>query len=178
MKSKKEKKESNDVIQITINKKKVLMCLGIIGAIALIVGLSFFASKNYKSDTVAFEFVDITIDEYLELMKSEEKKIIYIARPNCSYCQLENPIIRRLGSKYDLEIYYLDTSDFWDDELNDYNEDGYKLINSNQTYIDNEGFGTPNTVIVQNGSVVDAVYQYVEESELKELCESNGFINE
>ena len=81
-----------------------------------ILGLSFVASKNYGSGKEAYKFTDITIDEYLELMNSEDKKVVYVARPTCSYCQLESPIIKKIGSKYNLEIYYLNTEGFFDNE--------------------------------------------------------------
>ena len=37
-------------------------------------------------------------------MNSEDKKVVYIARPTCSYCQLESQNIKKIGSKYNLEI--------------------------------------------------------------------------
>lgn len=75
-----------------------------------IIGISFVASKGYGSGADAYEFTDITIDEYLELMQSEDKKIVYIARPTCSYCALETPLLKQIASQYDLEVYYLDTT--------------------------------------------------------------------
>ena len=173
---KEKKKEKSNVIQITIDKTKLFKGIGVIAAVALIIGLSFVASKSYSKDTKTFEFTNITIDEYLAKMKEEEKSIIYVARPDCSYCVKESPIIKRLGAEYDLEIFYLDTSDFVDYEAQDYTEDGYKFINSSDEY--KEGFGTPNTIIVQNGEIVDGVFQYVEASELKDLFKRNGFLNE
>ena len=173
---KEKKKEKSNVIQITIDKTKLFKGIGVVAVVALIIGLSFVASKSYSKDTKTFEYTNITIDEYLEKMKGEEKSIIYVARPDCSYCVKESPIMKRLGAEYDLEIFYLDTSSFIDYEAQDYTEDGYKFINSSEVY--KEGFGTPNTIIVQNGEIIDGVYQYVELNELKELFERNGFINE
>ena len=86
--------------------------------------------------------------------------------------------IKKLGNKYNLTIYYLNTEKFFDDELNDYTEDGKKFINSADYYKKQGGYGTPNTIIVQNGVIVDGVYQYVEEASLLKLFKDNGFINE
>ena len=97
-------------------------------------------------------------------------------RPNCSFCVKETPILKRIANEFNLEVYYLDTTKFYDSNIQDYTEDGYKFINSAEVY--QQGFGTPNTIIVQNGEIVDGVYQYVEASELKDLFERNGFINE
>ena len=41
-----------------------------------------------------------------------------------------------------------------------------------------DGWGTPNTIIVQNGDIVDGIYQYVEEKELLDFLKTNGIINE
>lgn len=169
--------EKNENIQININKKNLLKGIGIFVVVLAILGLSFAASKSYGIG-FNFKFSDVTVDEYLELMKSEDKKIIYVARPTCSYCQLETPIIKKLGNKYNLTIYYLNTEKFFDEELNDYTEDGKKFINSADYYKEQGGYGTPNTIIVQNGVIVDGVYQYVEEASLLKLFKDNGFINE
>ena len=41
-----------------------------------------------------------------------------------------------------------------------------------------DGFGTPNTIIVQGGKIVDGAFGYVDANELTNLLKSNGFINE
>ena len=170
------KKEKDEYIQFKINKKNLLKGIGVVVIVLAILGLSFVASKNYGSGTEAYKFTDITIDEYLELMNSEDKKVVYIARPTCSYCQLESPIIQKIGSKYNLEIYYLNTEGFFDNEKQEYTEDGIKFMSSHEKYKD--GWGTPNTIIVQNGDIVDGIYQYVEEKELLDFLKTNGIINE
>lgn len=175
VKTKEKSKKENIEVNFNINKSKLLKGIGVVAVVLVVIGLAFFASKNYGDGANSFQFTDITIDEYLELLKTEEKKIVYVAKPTCSYCQLETPIIKKLAGQYDLEIYYLNTEKFYDASINDYTEDGYKFIHSSEIYKD--GIGTPNTIIIQNGKIVDGVYQYVEASELKELFERNDFIN-
>lgn len=170
-----EKKEkSKDLIEIKINKKNLLKGIGITLAVLVVIGLSYLTSNSYSSNSV--DFIDITIDEYLEILKEEDKSIIYVASPTCSYCSMETPILKKIMSQYDLKVYYLNTSGFYDSSINDYTEDGYKFINSSEVY--EQGYGTPNTIIIQNGEIIDGVYQYVEASSLKDLFERNGFINE
>ena len=169
-------KEKDEYIKFKFNKKNLLKGIGVIVIVFAILSLSFVASKSYGLGKESFKFTDITIDEYLELMNSEDKKVVYIARPTCSYCQMESPIVKKIGSKYNLEIYYLNTQGFYDDETDSYTEDGIKFINSHEKYKD--GWGTPNTIIVQNGTIVDGIYQYVEEKELLSFLKTNGIINE
>jgi predicted bacteriocin transport accessory protein len=108
-------------------------------------------------------------------MKEEEKSIIYVARPGCSWCQKESPIVKSVGSEYDLKIYYLNTDPFWDSEAQTYTAEGQKFIDSDEHYKD--GWGTPNTIIVGNGKVLDGEFSYVEKDKLKDLFKRNGFIN-
>jgi len=170
------KKENNSKIKNGIDKKKLIQGIGIIAVVLAVLGLSFFASNSYGTGTSSFEFTNITVDEYLNLMASEEKSIIYVAKPDCSYCQMETPILKKIASKYDLKVHYLNTSGFVDYEAKKYTEDGEKFMNSAEVY--KTGFGTPNTIIVQNGEIIDGVYQYVDAKELEDLFERSGFINE
>ena len=170
------KKDENVEFTIKFNKKKILQGLGIALVVLAVLGLAFAVSTNGNKNTKTFEFINITIDEYLEKMKEENKSIIYVARPGCSWCQKESPIIKSLGSEYDLKIYYLNTDPFWDSAANTYSKDGEKFINSAEQYKD--GWGTPNTIIVANGKIVDGEFSYVEKDKLKDLFKRNGFINE
>jgi len=109
------RKEKKDEIQITINKKNLMKGLGIVVLVLGVLGLSFLASNSYGGGSnKTFEFTNITVDEYLSLMDADEKSIIYVARPDCSFCQKQKPILTKIASKYDLEVYYLNTSGFVD----------------------------------------------------------------
>lgn len=171
---KKEKKKERK--KINIDKGKLLKGISVVLVVLAILGLSYFASTSYDSNYKSVEFVNITVDEYLEKLSGEEKSIIYVASPSCSYCSMETPILKKIAGKYDLEVFYLNTSNFYDPQIQDYTEDGYKFINSAEVY--EQGYGTPNTIIVQNGEIVDGVYQYVEAGELQDLFERNGYVNE
>ncbi|MBQ8892125.1 MAG: hypothetical protein IJ068_04655 [Bacilli bacterium] len=173
--NKKNKKNDEVEISFKFNKKKLVQGLGIALVVVAVLGLAFAVSNTTSKDTKAFEFVDITVDDYLEKMKESEKSVIYVARPGCSWCQKESPIIKALGAQYDLTIYYLNTDPFWDSENETYTEAGQKFMASAEQYKD--GWGTPNTIIVQNGEIVDGEFSYVEKSALKDLFKRNGFIN-
>ena len=174
-KEEKEPKKENNEITLKFDKTKLLKGIGVAAIVIAVLALAFMVSKNAGKDSKTFEFVDITIDEYLEKMQSEEKSIIYVARPGCSWCQKESPIIKKVGADYDLTIYYRNTDPFWDSELQTYTEQGQKFINSDEQYKD--GWGTPNTIIVGGGKVIDGEFSYVERNKLIDLFKKNGFIN-
>jgi len=163
-------------LTIKFNKKKLLQGLGIAVLVIAVLGLAFAVSNKSESKSPAFAFTDIDINGYLEKMESEEPSIVYVARPGCSWCQKESPIIKKLGGQYNLTINYLNTDPFWDSDANTYTEAGQMFINSSEKYAD--GFGTPNTIIVGNGEIIDGEFSYVDEATLKDLFVRNGFINE
>ena len=79
--NKKNKKNDEVEISFKFNKKKLVQGLGIALVVVAVLGLAFAVSNTTSKDTKAFEFVDITVDDYLEKMKESEKSIIYVARP-------------------------------------------------------------------------------------------------
>ena len=170
------KKKKDEELTIKVNKSNLLKEVGIFAVVVLVLGLAFFASKGNGKEIKPGDFINITLDEYLEKLQGEEKSIIYVARPTCSWCQKETPILKKIIGKYDLNVYYLNTENFYDSSIGDYTEDGYKFMASSEKYKD--GFGTPNTIIVQGGKIVDGAFGYVEANELTNLLKSNGFINE
>lgn len=169
-------KKEDDEVTIKFNKKKMLQGVGIALVVLGVLGLAFLVSTSSNKNSKAFEFVDITIDDYLEKMQGSEASIIYIARPGCSWCQKESPIIKSVGSEYNLKIYYLNTDPFWDSANQTYTEEGKKFIDSAEEYKD--GWGTPNTIIVGNGKIIDGEFSYVEKDKLVDLFVRNGFIDE
>ena len=173
MKKEEKKKNKNEDIEVTLkfNKKKIIQGVGIALIVLAVLGIAFAVSSNTSKSTKTFEFVDITIDEYLEKMNSSEKSIIYVARPTCSWCQKESPIIKSLGAQYDLTIYYLNTDNVTSDD------EAYEKFQNSSEHYQGE-WGTPNTIIVSDGKIVDGEFGYVEKATLKRLFERNGFIDE
>ena len=52
------------------------------------------------------DFIQIDINQYLEMYNGSEKQIILIARPTCHYCQIAEPILQNLVYEYKLNINY------------------------------------------------------------------------
>ena len=115
------------------------------------------------------EFTQINVDKYLEYYAGEENKIILVARPTCHYCQIAEPILQNISFKYNIEINYLNTDEFSDD-------DQTKFINSDDTFKD--GFGTPFLLIVSNNKIVSSVNGLTDEDHYISFFKTNGFINE
>ena len=102
----------------------------------------------YTSDISESEQADLTsidIDDYLALKAGSDKAIIYIARPTCSFCQQQEPIMKNIVYEYGITINYLNT-----DELD--NEGLTALVQSDDYF--SSGLGTPLTLIVQDDKIV------------------------
>lgn len=160
--------------------RKVLTITGIILVIALVIGAAFGVSSmkkdssNNKSDsktseTVALEeagFNEVTLDEYLELIKEPEKNIILVARPTCGYCEAFAPILSEAADDLKLSINYIDTDKF--------SQDDWTIFNSSLDYLNSEEWGTPLTLIVQNKEVIAENNGYTELDNIKSFFKENG----
>jgi len=127
------------------------------------------AESEAIKDEERKELNNINIDDYLSLLAGEEASIIYIARPTCSHCQVQKPIMENLVFKYEnLKINYLNT-----DELD--NEGMGKLQSSDDFF--KEGWGTPTTLIVKGGKIVDSIAGETSGASLVELFKKYGIID-
>lgn len=158
----------------------ILKVFGIALAVAIVVGIAIGVSNikkdnsgsndNNQTENVALEdagFNKVTLDEYLNLVKGSEKSIILVARPTCSYCELFTPILKQAMEDMDLTINYIDTDTF--------SQEDWTTFNGSLDYLQNEEWGTPLTLIVQNGEVVAENNGYVELDAIKEFFSNNGF---
>ena len=69
---------------------------------------------NYKGaakaeDIIAFTnvFKQITVDQYIELVKEDVEHFVYIGRPTCGYCVQSIPWTKRISSALKKDIYYI-----------------------------------------------------------------------
>lgn len=144
--------------------KKVFGIIGVILIIVLLIASCSLSPKEESdtTDTLTIatkeaasikeeekkEFTNINIDEYINAYNGEEKTLVLVARPTCHYCQIVEPILHNIAYKYSININYLDTDDFQEDDFQ-------KFIESNEYF--SEGFGTPMLLVVSNGTINDMV---------------------
>ncbi len=110
------------------------------------------------------------VDHYLDLYNATDKKrLVLVASPTCHYCQIAEPIIQNIAYKYDIRIYYLDSSAFD-------GEDQEKFISSNEAFA--SGFGTPMLLLVSDGKIHDSVDGLVDTAGYVEFFTKHGYISE
>lgn len=159
--------------------KRVITTIFTINIISLILLISlwitpiknneFYISEEEVSTVVTLEdagFNKLTMDKYLELIKSSEKSIILVARPTCGYCEKFSPILKEAAEDMNLTINYVNTDEFTEADWN--------TFGSSLEYLSTEDWGTPLTLIVQNGKLVAANNGYVELDGIKSFFKQNG----
>lgn len=154
--------------------KKTLGITAIALVVVLVIGLAFGVSSMEKNsgtsdDVITLEtagFNELSLSEYLELIKEDEKNIILVARPTCAYCEEFSPILKQAMDDMDLTINYVDTDKFSNDD--------WDTFYASLSYLNENEWGTPLTLIVQNGEVVDANNGYVELDDIKTFFTDNG----
>ena len=171
-----------------MDKKKTGIIIGVVVLIGLLIvsclippkgkteelsndGEVIYANAVSESNSITNEerkpYSSITIDDYLEKYRGTKESIILIGRDTCQYCMIAEPILQKLANDYDLEIYYLNTDYFSEDDIN-------TLANSNEYF--NNGFGTPLLMIVKDETIVDTVDGLVDTAHYKLFLRNNGMI--
>lgn len=157
---------------------RILKVFGILLAVAIVIGIAIGVSNIKKDETNSDNttetteleeagFNEVTLSEYLDLVKSSEKSIILVARPTCGYCQQFTPILKQAMEDMNLTINYIDTDKF--------SEDDWTPFTESLDYLKSEQWGTPLTLIVQNGEAIAENNGYVELDTIKEFFTNNGF---
>ncbi len=113
------------------------------------------------------DFPSITVDEYLQMYEGSENQIILLASPNCSYCQIAEPIIRHLAYQYDINISYLNPDEFK-------GNDKTKFIQSDEMF--SEGYGTPFLFIVSSSKIVDKIDGLTDTQHYQSFFKQHGYI--
>ncbi len=153
----------------------ILIVLVFINTIMLIVSLgdpsdsktataSNSEDESYSYDTSMFK--EISADEYFEELKKDELQVVYMGRPTCGYCIRFLPNLQQAQKEYGYTTLYIDTDEITSDDLT-------KVLSTMGLEIST--FGTPTTVLIKNGEVIDKQIGYSEYSTFASMLEKNGF---
>lgn len=139
-------------------KKKIIVLIGIVVSVVLfiVLGSIYESSKSKKY-----------LKEFYDAFNSNENKLVMIGRDNCSWCQLFKPSLDFMHDNYGLEYTYVNTNELTSSSLN-------KLLK--EIGVDSSNFGTPYTVVVKEGKVVDSLNGYADEADLFEFLKKYHFI--
>lgn len=141
-------------------KKKISILLGVVAATILIIVIGSLyeshKSKKYLSD-------------FYSAFNGSEEKIIMIGRDNCSWCQLFKPTLDFMSELYGFEYMYINTNELTSSTFN-------KLLKT--IGVERDEFGTPLTIVVKDGTVVDSLNGYTDEKDLLDFLKKYDFVDE
>ena len=141
------------------NKKMMIMGIIVMAIIAIIPLTALFT--NAKSKKI--------LEEVNEYIKSDDYKVVYIGRDDCSYCVLFEPEIKLIKEKTDMDYLYVNTNELKNNDLD-------KLLENLE--IDESDFGTPYLVISKNGEIVNQNAGFMPEYKLLNYLKEEGVVEE
>ena len=125
--------------------------------------------KEVKEETEN-NFMEATNYSDISNYISTDKKMIVIGRTGCIHCEKYKPTVKSASDEYKFSVMYIDIKTLIEDDLNSL-LDSDILIPSKctSTGMDSklrDGFGTPLTLILENGKTYDCIRGNVDKNTL------------
>ena len=155
-----------------LTKEKIQgIIIAILSAIIIFGGAYFVSELKYCEVKETVSLSEIGINEFTTLLNDEAASIIYIARPGCGFCKQQEPIMKQVATEYDLIVHYLNTDELTTDNM-------VYLLGLDKKLFGEDGkkFGTPTTLIVQKGKIVEGSIGLMSNTELVNFFTKHGFI--
>lgn len=153
-----------------MKKKDIVLIVGVV----LIMVIALFAVGGTEAKKIEGPValsgdevgaIKIGYSDYASKIENNENFIIVIERTGCGYCEMYMPIVEQAANELAIPVYYIDTADLTQDELND-------LENSNN-YLKREKWGTPTTLLLSGSTVLADIGGYVEKDTFVDFIEEN-----
>lgn len=113
-----------------------------------------FDSFKLKEGESKGSLQTVTMDEYLDIIKKDGLHFMFVGSESCGYCTMFKEEIKKFYEEYKINMYYLDLSTI--------EEADYEKLLESDTYFATEQWGTPTTMIYNNGQRVDLISGYVD----------------
>lgn len=126
-------------------------------------------TKDFMEEgLIAKEYISITLDEYLDIIKKDGYHLMFIGSDTCSYCDMFKESINESLKDNSYNVYYLNIQDVPQEQIS-------KLYETD-SYFTEEQWGTPLTFLYKDGKRVEVLNGYVETSELNKFLKENKVI--
>lgn len=128
----------------------------------------FLQTNDIISEEAKLSLNYIGLDDYKKILEKDESSIVVVGQSTCSYCVKAKLVLNDIADKEGTEINYLNVSYLTS------NEQIAEFQNSLE-YLQSD-WGTPVTLIVKDGKLVDHLEGYASEAQYKEFFEKNGVL--
>lgn len=99
----------------------------------------------------------VDYNKYKSLIRNDETNVIVIGQTSCGHCTAFKPAINSVAEDYNITINYLNLTELSEDESNSFFDSLKKIGYDDPDFIEDGSFGTPLTLIVEDGKVTDYI---------------------
>ena len=123
-----------------------------------------------KKGAIERKYIEVSIDEYLEIIKSEGYHFMFIGSNQCSYCTMFKQSINEALKEKEFNVYYVDLA------REDITEKQREQLYKSDKYFDEEDWGTPLNFLYKDGKRIDVLSGYVDTNELISFLQKNKVV--
>lgn len=99
----------------------------------------------------------IDYEEYEEIIEDDGKNIVVIGQTTCSHCIAFKPALNSVAEDYDVTINYLNITQLSSEEYNKFSDSLKKIKYNEPEFVESGKFGTPLTLIIKDGKVINYI---------------------
>lgn len=158
-----------------MNKKMKLLLLILIPILFIIIVVlnaknqyDISQEKKKAEDATLAESIknltQINVDQFTQLLESENTKIVLVASLECPHCTALKPKINELAGSLNVEVNYLELTTMTEEEQN-------KFYNSNEFFKTNTSI--PLVIAIRNNEVIDSFVGNVEKEQVEAFLRRN-----
>lgn len=143
--------------------------------------VEFFVDNELLPETAVYSkennltFIDY--DKFEDLI-DKGTHVVVVGQTTCSHCIAIKPALNKVAGDYNLTINYLNLTEMSEEEYNDFSEDLKEIKYNDPDFVEKGSFGTPLTLIIENGKVKDYISGARTKSQLVREFRKAGLISE
>lgn len=137
--------------------------------------LSFLKKHGYVDESATLPINYLNFDTYKETIQSTTPEVIVVGQTSCGYCMMIKPTLLTVAEKYNIKINYLNMTELSNLENS---EAILEEFNNSLSYLNEEEWGTPLTLVVKEGQVLGHFNGYSAEEAYAQFLKEQGIIGE
>lgn len=99
----------------------------------------------------------IDYEQYKSLIRNKKTHIIVVGQSTCSHCIAIKPALNSVAEDYKLTINYLNLTELTEEDSESFFKSLEKIEYNDPDFVKDGSFGTPLTLIIEEGKVIDYI---------------------
>lgn len=129
-----------------------------------------FTQELMDNDIIERKYIEVSIDEYLNIIETKGYNFMFIGSNQCSYCTMFKESINKALKNNRFNVYYVDLA------REDITDEQREKLYASDKYFAEEEWGTPLNLLYKDGKRIDVLNGYVDENELISFLQKNKVI--